>query len=501
MATVALSATSSGLVAPKRSPLSISPAMGAHGTAVKLTGAIGPETAHEVELQLRTAGEYITLETAETTEAGRFSFTVNLPVDRHRAVYQVTSTALDPITGEEVTNVSTLADATITNRITTRVASQDSYAPAISADGRFVAFTSSSVALDQLDVYVWDRTTGSSARITDGIGGVGNPSISADGRYIAYESQRQDGENYVEDVFVWDRVTGETTLITGDNTYGLTYGDDFSAWPTISGDGRYVAYSSDATNALASDLNGGEDVFVWDRATGSTTRLTDRKKYSFGPVISADGNYIVFHTMVEGETTYDEHSSLFIWDRSTGGTTSLTGGEYSSTPAISADGQYISFTADGPESLDVFVWDRTTSTVQRITTGNQWSEASAISADGRFVTFQSDHPTCCDATGTRPPTCSCGTGSTAHRVSPTATARAASPPSRPTASTSPTYHAQPTSSQTTPTRTKTSSSGIRRRPSSSTSCLTPRGGLFAWVRQLHQLHSAAWAPLERPRAL
>jgi Tol biopolymer transport system component len=364
--------------------------MGAPGSAVELNGKVADETAHKVELQRRDAGEFVTLENTELTDSGAFTFTTSLPTDRARAVYRVVAGVSDPTTGEEAGYVSRIADATITTSITGRLTSEHSYYPAISGDGRYVTFSSnSSDSSEGPDIFVWDRAAGSTTRIRHDIGGVGYPTISADGRYVAYSSTRIADDTELDDVFVWDRLTGDTTLITGGNTYGFTHGDIFDALATISADGRYVAYNTDATNSLPTDRNGGEDVFVWDRTTGTTTRLTNGNGYSFGPVMSADGGYIAYvsdaSNLVPGET--HKEPGTYLWDRSTGATTRITDG---GGPAISADGRYISYTRWVQDGEEVFVWDRTTGTTERITDGNSWAESPSISADGRYVTFHSD---------------------------------------------------------------------------------------------------------------
>lgn len=397
MATLAALGSSPGLGEPgHRSPgrevrLVVFPAMAAPGDTVVLTGRIADETAHEVELQLKDAGDFVTLEAAELSDGGAFTFSPTLPNDRPRAVYRVVARVLDPTSGDESGSVSRIADVTITRNVTTRVTGQHSYYPAVSADGRYVTFSSSSAeSSNGPDILIWDGADGSTTLVNEDNGGVGYPTISADGQYVAYASQRASGDNYVEDVFVWDRLTGTSALITGGSTYGLTYGDDFDAFPAISADGRYVAYNSDATNSLPSDLNGGEDVFVWDRTSGTTARLTNGDEYSFFPVMSADGGYIAFASdasnLIPGET--HKGRGIYLWDRSTGTFTLIA--EDSGDQAISADGRYVSYTQYVEDGVEVFVWDRTTGTTQRITHGNAWSESPSISADGRFIAFFGD---------------------------------------------------------------------------------------------------------------
>jgi Tol biopolymer transport system component len=152
----------------------------------------------------------------------------------------------------------------------------DSYDPSISADGRYVAFYS--VASDLVagdtngtpDVFVRDRQAGTTKRVSiSSTGTVGNgdsldPSISADGRYVAFFSYASDliadDTNAGSDVFVRDRQAGTTRRVSISSTG--TQGNGASDSLSISADGRYVAFQSDATNLVANDTNGAWDVFV-----------------------------------------------------------------------------------------------------------------------------------------------------------------------------------------------------------------------------------------------
>ena len=114
---------------------------------------------------------------------------------------------------------------------------------------------------------------------SDGAQGNGysyHPSISADGRYVAFESDASNlvsgDTNGARDVFVHDRQGGGTTRVSvaSDGAQG----NGGSAHPSISADGRYVAFQSDASNLVSGDTNGWSDIFVYDRQTGQTTRVS-----------------------------------------------------------------------------------------------------------------------------------------------------------------------------------------------------------------------------------
>jgi Tol biopolymer transport system component len=301
----------------------------------------------------------------------------------------------------------------------------------ISADGRYIAFGSSSSTLvagdtnGQPDVFVYDRQTSVTARISvasDGTQGNGfsvDPSLSADGRYVAFRSTASNlvagDTNEMTDMFVHDRQTGVTTRVSvasdGTQSNGL------SQEAAISTDGRYVTFKSSASNLVPADTNDVNDVFVHDRHTGMTTRESVANnglqgfKSSEEPALSGDGRYVAFYS-AEGFVAADTNavSDVFVRDRQTGATTRVsvaTGGEQgnsnSSVPSLSVDGRYVAFGSDASNLVagdtngvsDVFVHDRQTGVTSRVsvtddgTQGNGISGAPMLSADGRFVAFMS----------------------------------------------------------------------------------------------------------------
>lgn len=186
---------------------------------------------------------------------------------------------------------------------------------AISQDGRFVAFVSHSSNLDPLDgnqvadVFVRDRLTGQTQLVSKALpGGAGNgwseePAISSDGRYVAFRSEAfnlvaEDLNGSLSDVFVRDLVAGQTELIS--KGLGGLPASGFSEGPSISGDGRYVAFSSYASNIVSLDLNNFSDIFRCDRVLDSCVLISDAtggtvsNGDSYGPKISLDGSAIAF---------------------------------------------------------------------------------------------------------------------------------------------------------------------------------------------------------------
>ena len=309
--------------------------------------------------------------------------------------------------------------------------------PAISANGRYIAFTSEGTNLvagdtnDAQDVFVRDRITGATTRVSISTRGTqadgssfGPAAISASGRYIAFSSS---ATNLVAGttggVFVRDRVAGTTTLVSVATSGAKAVGGE----PAISADGRYVAFISEASNLVAGDTNERPDVFVRDRVRGTTTRAsvatdgTQGSLNSLQPSISANGRYIAFGSIASNLVAGDTNGivDVFVRDRVAGTTTRVnisTRGaqtahtdpdtmlEDSELPTISADGRYVAFLSgagnlvdcDTNGIVDVFVRDRVRGTTTRVSVAtrgaqaNQRSSEPAISANGRYVAFSSD---------------------------------------------------------------------------------------------------------------
>ena len=315
---------------------------------------------------------------------------------------------------KQTTRVSVASDGTQGN-------GRSGYHPwcSISGDGRYVAFASDANNLvsgdnnDAHDVFVHDRQTGQTTRISIATNGTQSnadswgPSISADGRYVAftsYASNLSNGDtNNERDAFVHDRQTGQTNRVSiaSDGTQG----NDFSAGTFISADGRYVAFNSQASNLVSGDTNGQLDVFVHDRQTGQTSRIsvasdgTQGNHSSFFPSLSTDGRYVAFisqaSNLVNGDT--NNQWDIFVHDQQMGQTSRVSVdsngvqfGDSSQDPSISANGRYVAFRFN---SWDIYLHDRQTGQTSRVSVnsqgipGNGQSEYPAISGDGRYVAF------------------------------------------------------------------------------------------------------------------
>jgi Tol biopolymer transport system component len=182
---------------------------------------------------------------------------------------------------------------------------------AISADGHVVTFTSDATNLvagdanGMPDVFVRDRQAGTTERVSVGSGGPGDwgyqSAISGDGRYIAFWTTAPldpADTNGRYDIYVRDRVTKVTEGVSVSSTGRQAKRDSLN--PSISADGRYVAFESDASNLVPGDTNSSRDVFVRDRWAGTTERVSvassgaEGNAYSATPSLSADGRLVAF---------------------------------------------------------------------------------------------------------------------------------------------------------------------------------------------------------------
>jgi Tol biopolymer transport system component len=335
--------------------------------------------------------------------------------------------------------------------------------PSISSDGRYVAFQSGATDLVPvgtngfIHIFVRDRQTGTTTQVslhtngTEGEGPSSDPSISTNGRFVAFESEAGNlvaGDTAFPsgfpDIFVNDLQTGETTWVSEDSLGGE--GDGPSLNPSISADGRYIAFQSEATGLVApGGSDGSSHIFVRDRQTLTITQVSvnslgaQGNNHSYSPSISEDGRYVAFDSaadnLVAGDTpvAMGGFIDIFVHDRDAdgngtydevGGVSTVRvsvasgGGEgngHSYSPSISGDGRYVAFYSeannvvgsDSNGSTDVFVHDRDAdgngaydevggvSTVRVSVAsgggeGNGHSYSPSISGDGRYVAFYSE---------------------------------------------------------------------------------------------------------------
>ncbi|MEM7335624.1 MAG: cadherin-like domain-containing protein [Chloroflexota bacterium] len=237
--------------------------------------------------------------------------------------------------------------ANFTQRVTDSVINNHSFWPDISDDGEVVAFQSSASNLvadsnGASDIFVEENDTIERVSVrsngAQANGGSFTPSLSEDGRFVAYSSEAtnlvDDDNNSATDIFVHDRETNVTTRVSI-SSQGVE-GDGNSFSPEISGNGRYITFYSYATNLVSNDTNGKSDIFMHDRITGETIRVsvgfdggqgdhaTKTGAGAFWPTISDDGDYIAYYSdfddLVENDTNdtndiflhYRGYSSTFM---------------------------------------------------------------------------------------------------------------------------------------------------------------------------------------------
>lgn len=251
-----------------------------------------------------------------------------------------------------------------------------------------------------------------------------NPSISADGRYVIFESDSTDlvtgDTNGKRDIFLRDRTLGTTTRVSLPSSPSVDEGDSDSYSAQISSDGLFVVFASDATNLVTGDVNTFSDVFVRNLGASSTARVSvddsalEANGPSYSPSISGDGRYVAFVSQADNLISADTNGKIDIFrhDTSTATTqrisipnsgTQQANGD-SDNPTISSDGAYVAFessatnlvTGDTNNVDDIFVRDVGSSATARVSVKSSGIQASGggsvlghISANSRYVGFVS----------------------------------------------------------------------------------------------------------------
>jgi Tol biopolymer transport system component len=300
------------------------------------------------------------------------------------------------------------------------------------ASSTYVLYRSSAsnlVAGDTLgfdDVFLYNRLTNVTERVSVGDGeqqangASAMGAISANGRFVAFSSQATNlvapASNGNTQVFVRDRQLGTTRQVSFGAGGAQANGDALGV--SISDDGRYVAFASAGSNLVAGDTNNSADVFVRDVQLGTTELVSQGfagpvTGWSSVPSISADGRFVAFESDGDDVVPGDENvaSDVFVRDRAFGTTERVSVGPNgeegfwdSANPSMSKDGRFIAFESDAEEfdpedgniSIDVFVRDRLGRTTERASErqngmeafGDSWNPS--ISPEGRYVAFDSD---------------------------------------------------------------------------------------------------------------
>ena len=313
---------------------------------------------------------------------------------------------------------------------------RDSFAPSISADGRFIAFTSKATNLagDDCDngfnqIYVHDRTTGTTDCVSVNSNGheanqdSDASSISGDGRWIAFDSTATNlsgnkCDNGVHHIFVRDRISGTTSCVSVRSNSDEGNGDSVDA--SISADGRFVVFHSTATNLSNRCDNGNSHVYRHDRETGETicVSVNNEGLQSNGNSalarVSVDGRFVAFQSNPTNVTTRCNNgfTHIYVRDTSEQRTTCASvdkngsqGNNDSGQVSISSNGRFLAFSSAASNlsnkqcqsgNVQVYVRDRANETTScasvgpKKVEGNGQSINPAVAADVKLVVFESE---------------------------------------------------------------------------------------------------------------
>lgn len=290
----------------------------------------------------------------------------------------------------------------------------------VSADARYVAFESYATNLVDLDdnasvgdIFVLDRVTGRMGIASlgaDGLQGADSsfePAISADGRYVAFSSANDltDGDaGGIQDVFIRDREAGATELIS--IAFDGLPSDGNSSCPSISADGRYVLFMSEAGNLVVDDLNGVADIFLRDRLEGTTRRISIASDGSEGNGpsslqaqghgLSADGRRGVFVSDATNLVTDDHQGTSGVFMHDVGDGTTVMVGIPGIAPddvsmsfggAISGDGKTVAFKTFFRDIIGPRLYLRNLETSVTTVIPEEGIDDYALNRDGRFLTY------------------------------------------------------------------------------------------------------------------
>lgn len=315
-----------------------------------------------------------------------------------------------------------------------------SWAPKMTPDGHYVVFGSAAANLVPgdtntfEDIFIKNVWTGAVSRVSLNTGGGQSnaasdvPTVSANGRYVAFRSSASNlvtgDTNLVTDVFVRDTQTNTTTRVSTDaagnqanGQSGVTYG------PWIAMGGNHVIFESDASNLVTGDTNGARDIFVKNLTTGAITRVStdgagnQANGGSYFPTISADGRYVAFRSiatnLVVGDTIMCgaiSCSDVFVKDTLSGqvywistDSAGVPANGPSWDPVISPDGRFVAYSSDaanivydGNNTYDIFVKDISGGAVELVSknavtgvAGNGWSIGPQFSYGGGYVVYYS----------------------------------------------------------------------------------------------------------------
>lgn len=402
---------------------------GAAVLSVTTAGVSIADTSPTVRVSVSSSGGQAEPTPAQLKEPGVHrmnSAEISLSANGRFAVFTSNAVNLVP---DDTNKVSDVFVRDLTAGVTTRVNVSDSGAqssssysgrPSISADGRYVVFTSLADNLvpgdtnERSDVFVRDTVAKTTVRASVSATGAQDSGfssdgvISANGRFVAYVtsgSDLVDDNGPSENVVVKDLATGTLTRASVPLLGGPLVEDGYGVQDlAISADGRTVAFITKASNLVAGDTNDTYDVFVRDMATRITTRVNvpdtngQANDSSQSLAMTPDGRYVTYDSLasnlVPGDTNGRE--DVFVRDLKAGTTRLVDTEGYegnAKSPSISADGSRVSFLMIAPSPsyrADVFVRDLGKNRTTKVTgDGNNDSLEPSISGDGAYLGFSS----------------------------------------------------------------------------------------------------------------
>ncbi|MBK9122987.1 MAG: hypothetical protein IPM16_07660 [Chloroflexi bacterium] len=285
------------------------------------------------------------------------------------------------------------------------------------------------------DVFAVDRCAGGfptvQVSVQDNTGATGiqanqggtNPRVSGNGQFVLFRSASTDilfdSNGPVPDIYIYDRASFRTSRVNVSSGGAQANIEDGSSGYGLSDDGFIVAFASVATNLVGGDTNGRSDIFIRDRPNNTTVRImglggAQPNGNSFNPTVTGNGRYIAFRSdasnLVAGDT--NNRSDIFVYDRNTGDmervSISSEGAQANASsdrPFMTDNGRFVSFYSDASNLVDgdtngagdIFVHDRTTgiTTLASVTSGGTLANGpagqySALSDDGAFFAFESN---------------------------------------------------------------------------------------------------------------
>lgn len=410
------------------------PANAVAGQSLRAVVAVRPlQNGRIVRLQVRRSGRWTSVLSARQNRRGQASMTLLAP-SPGRYVYRIRYAPKGKAKAVH-SPPATLVVKTPHTRLVppdakSRAARFEGRFPQISADGRWMTYVApgqiAGTSRTSGSIFLTEVTTGNTTLVSSSRhGGAPNanstaPDISADGRYITYQTYATDivsGDSTSDsDILRFDRVLGTTTKISFVAYLGAPDGDATS--PTISGDGRYVAYSAVGLRSAGLHTGTGPWIYLYDTVANTTEVIGFEQSTgtalagSFAPDISADGTVVVFQTTAVGRPAA-ERSGMFetyAWSSGTKqlkrmsvGINGVHPNDDSFAPSISADGRFVTFASDASNLVsgdsggkrDVFFHDLSANTTLRVSqtrsgaSANGASDAPEVSGDGTVIVFDS----------------------------------------------------------------------------------------------------------------